>query len=1110
MSGDIEQWLQSLGLEKYATLFAENDVDLEVVPELSDDELKELGVSLGHRKKLLKAIAALKQGSGAVADAGAPSARPVAERPRAEAERRQLTIMFCDLVGSTELSARLDPEDLRDIMRRYQDSVAGAVTRYGGYVAKYLGDWVLAYFGWPQAHEDQAERAVRTGLDAVAQVESIRLDGGSSLRARVGIATGRVVVGDLVGDAASDEEAVSGETPNLAARLQAVAEPGRVVIGPATRRLIGPAFDLEDLGLLTLKGFPRAIAAWRVVGESAAESRFEAAHADSLTRLVGREHELALLRERWELAKGGEGQAVLLSGEAGIGKSRIVRAVRELVGDDRHYRLRYQCSPYHANSAFHPIIQRLERAAGMTGEDPVEVKLDKLEALLGLSAVDLKSIASLFAALLSLPAKDRYGTLDLTPGQRRNQTFAALVGQVLALSRQRPVLFVMEDVHWIDPTTQDFVGEVIAQVADAAVLVLVTHRPEYVSQWTGFPHATSLALNRLSREQAAGIVEAIGGAKLDDAVAERIVARADGVPRFVEELTKSVLEASETAGQPIAADAIPATLQASLTASLDRLDEAKRIAQMGAALGREYSHELIAAVSGETEPNLGSALDRLVDAELVFRTVTTRNTIYTFKHALIQEVAHESMLKSRRTELHRRIAETLETMFPAIVETEPEVLARHYSMANMVDPAIAYWRRAGELSVEASANSEAASHFENALGLLASLPEGDGRDELELELRIALGGPLLMTRGHGAPEVGETYLRARELCAKLGNSPQIVPALFGMWRFYIGRGDCTITRDLGRQLLELGERADDMPAIVLGHYGLGFSLFCYGDLKEARVQLEDGYKLYDRNMRDDLSFRLGQDPGVACLSYCALALWVLGYCDQAKHTTQKALTLAEELSHPFSSAYALSLACQVYQHRGEVDELRKVSEAAISISREQGFSVWIASPTIFRGWVRAQQDNAIEGAQEAHDAVQIVAAGMEMRRPYYLALVAECHLSAGHFAEARLILDEALAIVAETDEHWSEAELLRLTGEIEARDDAARAETTFRRALDIARSQHARSWELRSATSLARLWREEGKAAAAETLLRPIHDWFTEGFETRDLRNARTLLDELS
>jgi predicted ATPase len=558
-------------------------------------------------------------------------------------------------------------------------------------------------------------------------------------------------------------------------------------------------------------------------------------------------------------------------------------------------------------------------------------------------------------------------------------------------------------------------------------------------------------------------------------------------------------------------DTIPATLQASLTARLDRLDDAKRTAQIGAAIGREYSHELIAAVSRDTEADLNSALDRLIDAELVLRTATPRTTIYTFKHALIQEAAYESMLKSRRSQLHLQIAKTLESEFPTTADTEPEVLARHYSMANVIEPAIAYWRRAGELSAVSSANVEAISHYEHALELVESVPESKERDQLELDLRIALGGPLLMTRGHGASEVGGTYTRARELCRKIGDSPQIVPALFGMWRFYIGRGDCTITRDLGRQLLELGTGANDMPATVLGHYGLGFALFCHGDLTEAQAQLEKGYKLYDRSLRDNLSFRLGQDPGVACLSYRALALWVLGYPEQAKRTTEQALKLAEELSHPFSSAYALSLACQVLQLRGEVDEVRNVSETAIGISREQGFSVWVASPTIFKGWARARRNDAGNGAQEAHEAVNaIVDAGMEMRRPYYLALVAECNILAGNFAEARSILDQALAIVAETDEHWSEAELLRLTGEVEALDGGVEVETRFQQSLTVARHHEAKSWELRSATSLARLWRSQGRTAEARDLLAPVLGWFTEGFDTPDLKEAKALLDELS
>ena len=1047
-------------------ILEENLVDAEVLPTLTGDDLKDIGVqAVGVRRKLLNAIAALASGDGAKGhafDSDLPDHRP------AVAERRQLAVMFCDLVGSTALSRQLDPEDLRDIMRRYQDAVANAVTRYGGHVAKYLGDGVLVYFGWPQAYEDQAERAVRAGLDAVEAVSGITGGDGGRLEARVGIATGQVVVGDLVGDSGRDAEAVTGETPNLAARLQGEANAGQVVISESTCDLVGITFELADLGPRTLKGYDVPVPAWRVVGESRVEDWFDATGAGASAQMVGREQELALLRDRWDLAKSGEGQAVLLAGEAGIGKSRIVDAVRTLAAVDQDFHLRYQCSPFHTNSAFHPIIQHLERAAGFGADDDDEAKLDKLEQLISVSEGDTQSVMLLFASLLSLDGEVRYGPTDLSPEQRRDRTFAALVGQVLALARQRPVLFVMEDAHWIDPTTLDYVGEVIAQTADAAVFVLATHRPDFDAPWQGHPHLTSLTLNRLSRAQTAEIVETVGKGRLAGAVVDHIVARADGVPLFVEELTKSVMEAGGRSNDPVALEAIPPTLQASLTARLDRLGEAKRIAQIAAAIGREFSHDLIRAVSGEDEDALTIALDRLVEAEMVFRIATPRGSVYSFKHALIQEVAHEGMLKASRADLHARIADILKTEFPTTADAEPEVLARHYALAGMVEPAIESWRRAGALSVAASANVEAVNQFDNALALVETLPDGLARDRLELELRVASGGPLLMTKGHAAPDVGQAYARARELCEKVGDTTEIVPVLFGLWRYYVGRGDCHVTRDLGRQILDIGESAGDRAAVVLGRYGLGYALFCYGQLEAARDQLEAGYRAYDRGLRENLSFRLGQDPGVACLAYLALALWVLGYPEQAQLRMQEALGLAEDLSHPFSQAYARSLACQVMQLRGEVDEVRAMSDHAIEIAREQDFGVWIASPTVFRGWSRSRLADPDDGAREAAEAAEaVVAAGMSMRRPYYLALVAEGLMAAERWDEARATLDQAQSVAAGTDESWSEPELTRLQGVLEARKEIEKGEELLRSAVALAREKHAKSWELRAATSLA-------------------------------------------
>ena len=652
MAEDLGRWLEELGLGKYTAAFAQNAVDANVLPDLTGDDLKDIGVTaVGDRRKLLRAIASLAEDGDdpapATRDAQTGSADRVAS---AAAERRQLTIMFCDLVGSTELSHRLDPEDLREVMRRYQDAVARAVTTYAGHVAKYLGDGVLAYFGWPQAHEDQAERAVRAALDAVAAVSGLQLGSGVELRARAGIATGQVVIGDLVGEAGRDADAVSGETPNLAARLQGIAEPGQIAVGETTRRLIGDAFELEDLGARELKGFPEPVPAWRVVGERAVGSRFEAAHSDRLTTFVGREHEIGLLLNRWEQAKQGEGQVVLLSGEAGIGKSRISQALRERAAKDPHTRLRYQCSPYHDSTALYPFISQLERAAAFASNDTPEAKLDKLEALLSQATDAVDAAAPLFASLLSVAAGDRYPRLEMTPQQQKERTLEALLDQLLGLAAQQPVCLIFEDAHWVDPTSLEVLGQVIGRVQGVRVLVVITYRPEFSPPWRGYSHITSLALNRLGREQCAAIVGYVTGNKaLPDEVLSQILAKTDGFPLFVEELTKTVLESGllkdvgdsyELAG-PLSSLAIPSTLQDSLMARLDRLAPVKDVAQLGAAIGREFSYSLLAAVSPLSDADLHNALDQLVESGLVQRRGAGIEATYIFKHALVRDVAYE-------------------------------------------------------------------------------------------------------------------------------------------------------------------------------------------------------------------------------------------------------------------------------------------------------------------------------------------------------------------------------------------------------------------------------------------------------------------------------------
>ncbi|MBT4490430.1 MAG: AAA family ATPase, partial [Rhodospirillaceae bacterium] len=652
---DIRQWLEAFELGKYADVFAENDIDFDVLKELADDDLKELGLSLGHRKKLLKAINSLGDGSDvATASATAPQ-QPTVEDISAEAERRQLTVMFCDLVGSTSLSQQLDPEDLRELMRHYQDAVAGAVTRYGGHIAKYLGDGVLAYFGWPQAYEDQAERAVRAGLDAVEAVQAVRTEGGGRLASRVGIASGEVIIGDLVSDIAMDADAVTGETPNLAARLQTIAEPDQGIIGDMTRELIGQTFQLSALPPQRLKGFEEAVPAWRVTGVAAGDNRFEATQGQMLLPFVGRQGELNMLLDRWETALDGEGQVVMVSGEAGMGKSRLVQAFYEKISAQPYTRLRYQCAPYHANSAYYPIIRQHEHAANLLPGDSVETKLDKLAALLGQSDDEGAQATSLIASLLSIPIEDRFGISEISPQQRKQQTEAAIINQLLGLARQDPVLMIFEDVHWADPSTLGLLEQALTRIIDVPVLFLVTHRPEFTAPWLEQQHVTQLPVRRLRQSQVEEMIRAqisemirkAGGAELPGDKMAHIIEHADGVPLYIEELTHTIIGADVK----ITGAEVPASLQASLTARLDQLGAAKRTAEVAAVIGREVPHDLLVAVSKKPEDELRGDLETLLSSGLVQRTERGSGMSYLFKHALIQDTAYQMLLRARRQEI---------------------------------------------------------------------------------------------------------------------------------------------------------------------------------------------------------------------------------------------------------------------------------------------------------------------------------------------------------------------------------------------------------------------------------------------------------------------------
>lgn len=1108
----IAEWLDTLNLGQYSAAFAQNDIDLAILPHLTSDDLIAIGVtSVGHRRMLMEAIATLPEGEDRPSRASEPIA-PTSPRPTIEAERRQIAIMFCDLVGSTALSQSLDPEDLREVMRAYQDAVVGAVSQFEGHIAKYLGDGILAYFGWPQAYEDQADRAVRAGLNSITAVTKLRLNDGQKLAARVGIATGQVVIGDLVGESGHDAEAVSGETPNLAARLQGLAGENEVVMDTNTRRLVGEAFKLEDLGKCDLKGFSDPVAAWRVVGEDLVESRFDVMHGTvtAFAPLIGREHEMGLLLERWELVKEGEGQVVEISGEAGIGKSRIVQTMLEAISDDAHFRLRYQCTPHHINSAYYPITHRLEQAAGFIGGDDVNTRLDKLEKLLHLSEKDLDSTAPLFATLLSLQGEKRYGKLELTPQQLRERTSKALMDQLFGLARQRPVLFVLEDTHWIDPTTREFVELLATVILNKPVLILITHRQDQGRPFTALSHLTSVTLNRLSRAQCKKIIESVCGTTFPDEVMERIVARGDGVPLYVEELTHSIMEA----GGQISTANIPETLQDSLMERLDRLDEAKKLLQIGSVIGRDFSQDLLLAVMDCSEKELTGALDRIVRSELVVRHGLPPDVIYTFRHALVQDVAYQSLLKLTRQDFHRKVADLLESRFPATDQTQPELLAHHYIKAGLPERSVSYWYKAGQRAIDRSANIEAISHLSKGLEILTKQPENAEKDMQELNFCLALGPAIMSIKGLAAPEAKEVYLRAQQLCRSVNQPSLAFQAAWGLWLVYQQSGQSKSAQSLSDEALSFAEQeGENVDHLLQAHHAAWTAQLFIGNISESREHAKQGIVLYDIEKHRNHAFIYGgHDPGVCAKTSASEALCLLGLVDQAVQTAMEAVSLAEKLSHPFSLAMAHYFIAQVHQYRLETDIVCLQAQATITLCELHGFESFRAQAAVLLGWATAVNGEYESGIEQICEGlIAWESTGTSMRRPYFLALLADAHLHANHTNEGLSIIAEAEDLIESSGETRWQAETVRLRGALMERAGADKkdVEGIYQRAIEIARLQEAEWLHVRAANSLGQLWHENGQVVEARELLRPLYAWFTEGFDTPDLITLDTLLTEL-
>jgi len=1074
----ITAWLESVGLPEYGNLFVDHNIDLDILRDLTDRDLETIGVSLGHRKRMLRAIAALP------APTSPKIVPPVS--PRDEAQRRQLTLMFCDLVGSTNLSLRLELEDLREVMRAYQSACSNVISIYDGFIARFMGDGVLAYFGYPAAHEDDAERAVRAGLEIAAAIEQIATRSAAKLQVRIGIATGLVVVGDLVSGDSSEKQLAVGETPNLAARLQALAEPGTVVISSSTRRLLGDLFRVRDLGSQEIKGFSHPVTAWLVEGLSASEIRFEAVHPVHLTGFVGREDEIRLLLDCKNLAWKGEGQVVLISGEAGIGKSRLAVQLGECVASETHTRLRYQCSPYHSSSALYPFIAQLERAAEIKPNDPSERRLDKLEAALATGSARVSIVAPLFAALLSIPFDGRYPPLTPSPAQQRNQIFAAILDRLDGLTRQQPVLCIFEDMHWADATSLELLKLVAERVARLPILMLITSRPGHEPPWVSLPNVSTLALGRLDQTHAQMIVQQVtGGRALPSDVMHQIIAKTDGVPLFVEELTKTVLETGILVEgndgyrleRPLPLLAIPATLHDSLMARLDRLSPVKEIAQIGAAIGREFSYDLLSAVSGRDRAVLTEALTQLEAAELVFRTGDPPSATYSFKHALVRDTAYESLLKSRRQVLHRRIAETLCGRFPVTAGSEPAVVAHHFTQGSLAELAAEWWAKAGEQAHGRAAYVEAAAHLTKALTLTEQLADEPAQRLLRLRVLVAYANVLMVSKGYHAAETVAAFTGARELAARVEEASERYSIYYGLWATSYVRGQAKRMKEEAENFRRDVERGPVSLEAAMALRMSGATCWFQGDYVGARSHLLRAREVFESIPDNKQHFLFLLDVGVPILLFLAIVQWPLGEVEEAQSCAEGAMTRARESDHPHSLNYAHFHKFLFDMVRSDFEEAAPHAHAFYQRVRKQELQQGLAWGTFVHGWATWREGDHELGEAAMRDGLGLIA---EQELGVYFPMLASMRADVEaetDVAAAVARLDKLLAENERTGQHWLDAELHRQRGDLLLRlapADISGAEASFIRAINIASSQQTKMFELRARISLAKCRRAGG------------------------------------
>jgi len=1021
--------------------------------------------------------------------------------------------MSCDLVGETVLSDRIELEDLRDMIGAYHQCVADTVARFNGVIGKRIGHTALVHFGYPAAHEDDAVQAVRAGIELCAAVKSLEPGG---LQCRVGIATGPVIIGDVE---ATGDQGLIGEAPDMAARLQILAEPDTVLIAPNARRLVGRFFECRDLGDVEMRGVAAPVRAWQVVGESAVDSRFDALRSSQIP-LIGRDEEIDLLMRRWRSAVDGEGRVVLISGEAGIGKSRIAVAFEERLRGEPHVRLRYSCSPNHTNSALHPFISQLEHAADFRHDDSAATKLDKLEALFMQSSTDLKKDAGLIAELLSIPTGDRYPKQDLSPQKRKEKTLEALLAQVGGLAGKQPVLIVFEDAHWIDPTSLELLELTVAAVASLPVLLVIAFRPEFTPPWSGASHVHVLLLNRLNRRNSAEMVSWITGEKmLPREVLEQINSRADGIPLFIEELTKTVLESGLLREEgnhyalsgALPSQAIPATLHESLMARIDHLAPSRELAQISAAIGREFSYELVAAVARMQEHELRDALNRLVESELVLCRGVPPNSTYVFKHALIQDAVYGTLLRGRRQALHARIAAVLEASFPETADVRPEILAHHFSAAGLSEQAAGYFGRAGRRSAANSAMAEAIAQVNKGLDILDALPDDHKRWRLQIELLAILGEALIATKGQAARETGQAYARARELWSKLGETPHLSAVLYGQFTNCLLRAQMDAAAEIAAEFLRLAREQKDSAAEMVALRCVGVSELHLGKPMIACDHLERSIAHDESSPRHSLSYISPANLRVSTLAYLGMSQVLSGRREDALASVREALGEALRLARPLAWAATLGITWRVQCLARDTAMLAGQAEVLTSVATEQRFPYYLSLGKLYSGYALAAGGEAAEGAARMRDGLaNFRATDTRWMIPFFLMLLADVCAAAGRAHEGLDHLEEAAGTVERTNERWCEAEIIRSKGQLLlALADEDGAQQCFQQALALARDQGARLWELRAARSCARLWGDRGRRDEARELLAPVLGSFVQGFDAPDLQEANALLDEL-